>query len=138
MVYGGGAVEAFRRSRRRSRRAKETSDHRFLAGAEAFDQLLNHLGSRRLGDDGDNLGLRILLEGGQGGESGEPADKVRGIIPAGAYGVGDAQARIVDLTGELLQPGARSGHYANASLAHDIGESKADPVDEGCAAAWPH
>ena len=72
------------------------------------------------------------LQGGGG------ADRFGQVAAAGAEGMGDAAAQLVDAGGDKLQPGARGADHAYGAAAHGVGKAEARAVDDGGAAVRAH
>ena len=118
--------------------ADEVDDDRLAGGAGGGHQACGDLGRGRLGDDHDHARGGVAAEQVERLEGGDGADRFGQVAAAGAEGVGDAAAQLVDAGGDELEAGARGADHADGAAAHGVGKAEADAVDDGGAAVGAH
>ena len=113
-------------------------DHRLAGGAGGGHQACGDLGRGRLGDDHDHARGGVAAEQVERLEGGDGAHRFGQVAAAGAEGVGDAAAELVNAGGDELEAGARGADHADGAAAHGVGKAEADAVDDGRAAVGAH
>ena len=139
----GGLFQAAREGEGRIGRpiappAEKIDDHRFAGCGGLLKDSRRDGGRRRLGDQRDNVRIRIGGEQVEGLQHGHAADTLIEIPAAGADRLGDAAAPPVDLAGHFLGAGAGCADDADTAPANPVGEAQRHTVDDGGAAVGPH
>ncbi len=100
--------------------------------------MYGHLGSRWLRYQHDRLRLRIVAQQVEGLQGGDAANRRVHVAAAGADGVADALAGLMQQAGDLLDTRARRANQADSPAPDDIGEPEPDAVQHGRPAIRPH
>ena len=123
---------------RRGAIADKIHDDRLARRPRSAQQPVGHLGRWRLGDEDDDFCLGVAAEEIEALVGRHRAHGLGQVAPAGAQGVGDAPAQLVDAGADLLQSGSRGSDHANGAAAHPVGKAQAHAVDDGRAAVRAH
>ena len=118
--------------------AQKQHDGRFAGRLQRPQHPRSHHRARRLGDDDEDLGRRVLGQQGNALQHGRAAHGVIHIAPTGSDGVADAAAHAVNLRAHLLQARARCGHQPDGAAPHRVGKTQRHAANDGGTAVRPH